>query len=113
MFAQKLLHCVGLTALILTTSCATRPESIPVSYVAFEKYTDGSCTQLTTQMEDARTQLAKVSKQQDAKANGDAFGVFLLLIPISKLTGDHAAEVAKWKGEIEAIETAQIKKKCK
>jgi len=39
--------------------------------------------------------------------------VFLLLVPFSKLTGDHEADVARLKGEVEAIETSQIKKKCK
>jgi hypothetical protein len=37
----------------------------------------------------------------------------LLGIPFSKLSGDHEADVAKWKGEVEAIDTAQIRKKCK
>jgi DNA-binding Xre family transcriptional regulator len=32
---------------------------------------------------------------------------------VSKLTGDHEADVARLKGEVEAIETAQIKAKCK
>jgi len=50
---------------------------------------------------------------QNSKATGDAWGVFLLAIPFSQLSGDHAADVAKWKGEVEAIETAQVKKKCK
>jgi hypothetical protein len=39
--------------------------------------------------------------------------VFLVLIPASKLSGDSAADVAKYKGEVEAIETAQIKSSCK
>jgi len=30
-----------------------------------------------------------------------------------KLSGDHAGDVAKYKGEVEAIETAQIKSSCK
>jgi hypothetical protein len=63
-------------------------------------------------MSDARAELVKFSKMQDDKATGDAFGVFLLGIPFSKLTGDHEADVARAKGQIEAIETAQIKNKC-
>jgi len=50
---------------------------------------------------------------QDSKANMDAATVFFVLIPASKLTGDSAADVAKFKGEVEAIETAQIKNGCK
>jgi hypothetical protein len=64
-------------------------------------------------MTDTRAELEKYSKMQDSKANGDAFGVFLLGIPFSKLSGDHEGDVARLKGEVEAIDTAQIKNKCK
>jgi hypothetical protein len=69
--------------------------------------------QLATNMSDARAELQKFSSMQDSKANMDAATVFFVLVPASKLTGDHAADVAKFKGEVEAIETAQIKKGCK
>ena len=98
--------------LAMLGACANRPESISASYVSFEKYMDGDCEGLATKMGGARATLAKHSEAQNSKANGDAWGVFLLGIPFSKLSGDHEADVAKWKGEIEAIETAQIKKEC-
>jgi hypothetical protein len=50
---------------------------------------------------------------QDTKANVDAATVFFVLIPASKLTGDHAGDIAKYKGEVEAIETALIKTNCR
>ena len=93
--------------------CATRPESISASYVSHEKYMGQTCQQLTDSMADARAKLADYSKQQDTKANLDAATVFLVLIPASKLSGDHAGDVAKYKGEVEAIETAQVKNNCK
>ena len=102
-----------LTATILTTGCANRPESIAASYMSHERYIDGSCAVLTTQMADARASLAKFSEMQNSKATGDAWGVFLFAVPFSKLLGDSEADVAKYKGMIEAIETAQIKNKCK
>lgn len=95
------------------TGCATRPESIPASYVSHEKYMGSDCVQLSTLMSDARSDLQKFSSMQDSKANMDAATVFFVLVPASKLTGDHAADVAKFKGEVEAIETAQVKKGCK
>lgn len=64
-------------------------------------------------MSDARAKLTEYSKMQDTKANVDAATVFLVLIPASKLSGDHAGDVAKYKGEVEAIETAQIKTGCR
>ncbi len=105
--------CPALLLCLLATACANRPDTIKASYVAHEKYMDVECEQLGTRMADARASLTKVSELQNNKANGDAFGVFLLGIPFSKLSGDHEADVARWKGEIEAIDTAQIRKKCK
>jgi len=35
------------------------------------------------------------------------------LIPVSAFTGDYEGDVAQWKGEVQAIETAQIINKCK
>jgi len=102
-----------LAAAVVMAGCATRPESISASYVSHEKYMGNSCTELVTNMADARAQLTKFSGMQDTKANLDAATVFLVLIPASKLTGDSAGDVAKYKGEVEAIETAQIKKGCK
>ena len=71
------------------------------------------CLQLGESMADAKAKLADFSKQQDNKANLDAATVFFVLIPASKLSGDHAGDVAKYKGEVEAIETAQVKSGCK
>lgn len=97
----------------LISGCATRPESISASFVSHEKYMGKDCTQLALDMSDARSQLAKFSSMQDSKANVDAATVFFVLIPASKLSGDHAGDVAKYKGEVEAIETALIKTGCK
>ena len=104
---------LGTSIAILLGACATRPEGISASYVSHEKYGGADCLRLATQMSDARAELAKVSEMQNSKATGDAWGVFLLGVPFSQLSGDHAGDVAKWKGEVEAVETAQIKKNCK
>lgn len=95
------------------SGCATRLEGISASFVSHEKYVGNNCTELSANMADARTQLTKFSDMQNTKANIDAATVFLVLIPASKLSGDSAADVAKYKGEVEAIETAQIKNGCK
>ena len=100
-------------AALSMTACANRPESIHASYVSHEKFMDLECDGLVTKMSDTRAELAKYSKMQDSKATGDAWGVFLLGIPFSKLSGDVEGDVARLKGEVEAIDTAQVKKKCK
>ena len=111
---KKLIYGITTLALIFGFSgCAKRPESISASHISFEKYSNKTCMELNTIMTDARFELSKISEMQNTKANGDAVGVFLVLIPISQMTGDYEGDVAKWKGEVEAIETAQIKNKCK
>jgi hypothetical protein len=100
-------------ALLALAGCATRPESISASYISHEKYMGQDCAQLALRMSDARSELAKFSSMQDTKANVDAATVFFVLIPASKLSGDHAADVAKYKGEVEAIETALVKTGCR
>ena len=97
----------------MISNCASRPSSISAAYVSHEKYMDYSCVQLATKMSDAQGELQKYSELQNSKANMDAASVFFVLIPASSLTGDHKADVAKFKGEIEAINTAQTKLKCK
>jgi hypothetical protein len=97
---------------LLLIACATRPESIHASYVSYEKYMDLDCPAMATKMVETRAQLARYSELQNSKANGDAWGVFLLGIPFSKLSGDVEGDVARLKGEVEALDTAEIKKKC-
>lgn len=109
---RKILLASSLTLLVLS-GCATRPESISASYVSHEKYVSLNCQKLVTQLVDARQKLSDFSNKQDTKANVDAGGVFLALIPISAFTGDYEGDVARWKGEVQAIETAQITSKCK
>jgi PBP1b-binding outer membrane lipoprotein LpoB len=97
---------------LFISGCAKRPESISASYVSYEKYTDSDCVKLNNDMDGARDKLTEVSKEQNDKATGDAWGVFLIGVPLSQLSGDVAGEVAHYKGEVEAIKTAQIKNKC-
>lgn len=104
---------LSLVVVASVAGCANRPESIRASFVSHERFIDLDCAQLGAKLADTRAELDKYAKLQDSKANGDAFGVFLLGIPFSKLSGDHEGDIARLKGEVEAIETAQIKNKCK
>lgn len=108
---KKILLTIACAATVV--GCASRPESISASYVSHEKYSGKDCTTLSIDLSNARSELAKFSSMQDSKANLDAATVFFVLIPASKLSGDHAGDVAKWKGEVEAVETAIVKANCR
>jgi hypothetical protein len=102
-----------LLAATVLAACANRPDTIRASHVSHEKFASLDCPELASRMAGARSDLAKVSQMQNEKANSDAVGVFLLGIPFSKLSGDHEGEVARLKGEVEAIDTAMIKARCR
>lgn len=88
-------------------ACAKRPANITALSVSSEKYREVDCARLEIQLLDAKTELDKVSAMQNSKSNGDATSVALFGIPFSLLTGDFEKDVAKWKGEIVAIERAK------
>ncbi len=102
-----------LGSLLMVSGCATRPESIHADFVSYERYTGMSCAELASRLAQTNGQLDAASRSQNNMANADAVGVFLVLVPVSKLTGDHEAEVARLKGEVEALQTAQIKGRCR
>lgn len=102
----SVLLCASLAA------CASRPDRIQASVVPYASYMASDCAQLGVSMADARRQLEKLWSMQDAKANLDATSVLIAFIPASAFTGDHAADVARYKGQVVAIATAQASKGC-
>ena len=99
-------------AVATISGCASRPDSIPASFVSESTYIDSSCSALHTQLTQANEELRVVSDKQNTAANVDAGSVFLALIPVSAFTGDHEAEVAEAKGKVNAIKGALAKNKC-
>jgi hypothetical protein len=99
---------------IAVSACVSRPESIRGTVTPYEKYVDLDCLGLDLQMADTKAELDKLSKMQDDKATADSVSFFLnFVIPGIRSTGDdHEADIARLKGEVQAIETAQLKRKC-
>lgn len=93
------------SALIVTTAaCTPRPDSIaPVSMTgAFDTM---SCNQAINDLNTERKFLAELERQQNEAATADAIGVFLVLVPVSKLTGgDRAGAIGASKGKVIALE---------
>lgn len=96
----------------LLSACATRPDRIEASVVPYERYMGSDCGQLTASMADARRQLEKLWSMQDTKADLDATSVLIAFVPASAFTGDHAVDVARYKGEVIAIGVALASKGC-
>ena len=111
---------VGIAALMgcALAGCATQPDNIAAAYVSPHQYQSFSCAQLREEASRVSSRAIQVTGAQQSKATSDAvaMGVGLVLFWPSlffiKGDGTTAAEVARLKGEMDAIEQASIAKKC-
>lgn len=102
-----------LLAAAALTGCAKSPESIAPSYVSDIAYRNVSCQDLAVEYERLNQALARTSTQQEQARGNDTVGVILLGLPVSSLSGDNVApEIARLKGELEAIHRVSLQKKC-
>ena len=109
--SNMLLSVVAASAL---SACAKSPESIQPAYVSEVGYHSWSCRQLGAEAGRLRTALATASVQQENARTNDTIGVILIGVPVSSLSGDNIApQIARLKGEQEAIRKASITKRCR
>ena len=108
-----------LIALVMTLAgCASRAENIAPAYVSPIMYQSYSCQQLREEAVRVSQRAAIASGAQDQKATNDAVatGVAVVLFwPAAffvKGDGASAQEIAQLKGDMQAIEQANIQRKC-
>ena len=103
---------------LTAAGCATRAENIPAAYVSPITYQSFSCVQLQEEAARVSTRAAAANGAQDKKATNDAVatgvGVVLFWPALFFIKGDAASaqEIAQLKGDMEAIEEANIRRKC-
>lgn len=98
---------------ILVTGCAKRPENIAAVQMDTASYERLSCRQLAREETQIRNDLDAMSAAQNSAATSDAWGVFLLGIPWSSMSGnDKEALIAVAKGRLDAIDLVQVTKGC-
>jgi hypothetical protein len=109
---------VALAATSMLVACATPPKDIAPTYVSTGLYENLSCPQLRNEAQAVSNRAAAAYGQQDKNRNQDAAmtGVALVLFwPAAffmKGDGAAAADVARMKGEMQAIETVNRLKNC-
>ncbi|MBW8319295.1 MAG: hypothetical protein K0M47_08075 [Rhizobium sp.] len=104
---------VAAASIAALSSCAKRPDAIVPVDIPMAAYSNQSCEQLGREMVQEQEKLAAVSKAQNDAANGDAFGVFLIGVPMSSVAGgDKEGQVAVAKGKVQSIENAMKSKGC-
>lgn len=110
---MKFKYIAAALAAAAATSCAKRPDAIVPADIPMAAYTGQTCPALQTELAKEKAALSAVSKQQHDAANGDAFGVFLIGVPMSStFGGDKEGQVAVAKGKVQAIENAMKSKGC-
>lgn len=106
--------CVGM----VLSGCAQKSEDIQGAYVSPMLYQSYNCRQIEQEARRVSARTAQITGIQDKKASNDAVatGVALVLFwPAAFFIGgnkENAAELGRLKGELEALESASIEKKC-
>ncbi|PCJ74704.1 MAG: hypothetical protein COA53_07865 [Rhodobacteraceae bacterium] len=113
---NKILIATSLVPLI--AGCATKSADISATYVSPVQYETYSCRQLGEEASRVSSRAAQAMGVQDEQASSDAGVTAISLIlfwpAMFFIDGDkgNATEVARLKGEMEAIEQASIQKSC-
>ncbi|EJB07928.1 hypothetical protein Rleg9DRAFT_6951 [Rhizobium leguminosarum bv. trifolii WSM597] len=105
---------IAFAAIAGLAGCAKRPDAIVQADIPMAAYTNLSCQALAVELKKEQVKLDGLSKQQISAANGDAFGVFLVGVPIGSVAGgDKEGDVAVSKGKVSAMQSAGMSKGCK
>ncbi|MFC1460058.1 hypothetical protein ACETIH_25805 [Microvirga arabica] len=101
---------------LLAAGCASRSEDVAASYVSPTTYSSYSCRELSAEAQ--RVSAAAASGAQDSQHTKDAVATTAALVifwPAAFfVSGNNAqtAELARLKGQMQAVEAASIQKKC-
>ena len=98
---------------LFVAACAKPPSAIAPSYVSEVPYRSYTCDQLGEELQRLNAAYTVTAQAQEDARTGDAWGVFLLGVPTSTLSGGNVAhEVASLKGQIAAVQKTIIAKNC-
>jgi hypothetical protein len=107
-----------LAAASALAGCASRSSDIVAAYVSPVQYQGYSCAQLSEEAARVSARAGVASGAQDQNATNDAVATtaaVILFWPAAFLikgNGANAQEVGQLKGDMDAIEQANIQKKC-
>lgn len=105
--------CAAALAGLVMAGCAKAPESITASYVSEVGYLNWTCEQLAMEVTRMSAAYSTAAQQQEKARTNDVVGVILIGLPVSSMSGDNIApEIARLKGEQEAVRKAMISKQC-
>ena len=96
--------------LALVAACAPRADEITPAAISTSQYAGWDCGRLAREKAFTDEALTRASDEQDSAARRDAMTVFLIGVPVSG--GGIKGEVARLKGNQEAIRRTMIAQGC-
>lgn len=106
------------SAAVALGACAKPADRVTAAYVSPLSYQSYNCVQIGQEAERISARVMELTGAQNKKATGDAVattvGVIIFWPALFFIGGDDAttAELARLKGEMDAIERVSIEKKC-
>ena len=101
-------------ALVVLTACAKKPENIAAVPIGNDVYARLSCEGLAGEKLKITQDLESLAAKQRSAAKSDAWGVFLLGVPWSSMSGnDKEALISVAKGRVQAIDRQRAAKHCR
>lgn len=103
---------------LMLGGCAKSSSDVTGSYVSPIQYQNYTCEQLRQEAQRISTRVAQASGVQDQKRSNDQIATAAAIVifwPAAFLVGgddQNTAELARLKGEFDAIEQASIQKNC-
>jgi hypothetical protein len=105
-------------ATLSVAACAKDANQVGATYVSPIAYETYTCPQLSEEAQRVSARAAQASGVQDQKSTNDkiAMGVGLVVfwpaLLFTKGNDENTAELARLKGQMDAIEEASIRKRC-
>lgn len=104
---------VAPVAVLSLAGCAADPRDISPAYVSPVNYHNWNCEQLAGEGHRLVAALSDASQRQENARTNDTVAVLLVGLPLGSMSGQNVApEVARLKGEHEAVYKAAIEKGC-
>jgi hypothetical protein len=117
MLPRGLKKIFSLAVMVSFTGCASTAKNVSPAYVSPLQYQHYDCEQVGQELNRVGRKVNEVSGQQDRAANKDAVAMGVGLVVFWPalfflIGGDKEDELARLKGEYEALEQCAVDKKC-
>jgi hypothetical protein len=107
----------ALAAALTTGACASSPDSVQAQYISPAQYASYGCNDIEQDLRDISLRVHTLTAGQRRRANQDAWATGVGLVVFWPalfflMRGDKADELARMKGEYDALVTSSRRKDC-